>query len=329
MSTMMLLIFLAVFFVVGALGLTLFGSTSRTRLRKRAENLRHRKIVDAGKKGKATSGSTSLKKSEQSSFKVVETLAKRYVPKQVALKVRLARSGYNISIGTYALINAGVGIIALGGLIFGAGLNTTAAGALAVAIGLIFPHLAVGYLARKRRARFLNDLPDAVELMVRGLKAGLPITESIATVGRELTGPISEEFKHITDGMRFGGSMDDLLWEAANRLEIPEFKFFVICLSIQRETGGNLAETLGNLADLVRKRKQMKQKVRALSSEARASAYILGAMPFVMFTLMYFLNPDYMSTLYTDPTGIMMLCSGLVSMAIGSGIMAKMVRFEI
>lgn len=328
MSPLPILIFLGAFAVVAAITAVLFGSTSRDQLRKRAANLHNRKRPGARKSG-ASEDIASLKKTEKSSFKFVEDLAKRYTPNQAALKERLARSGYKISLGTYALINVGIGFAVFVAVSIGTGLNSTTAGAIGVAIGLMLPHVAVGYIAHKRRMQFIQDLPDAIDLMVRGLKAGLPITESIATVSRELAGPIREEFAQISDGVRFGSPMDDLLWATARRMQAPEFKFFVISLSIQRETGGNLTETLSNLSDIVRKRKQMTKKVKALSSEARASAYILGAMPFIMFLLMYFLNEAYISTLYTDPRGMILLGIGLVSMAIGSGVMAKMVRFEI
>lgn len=328
MEQVTLLIFLAAFMCVGAISVVLFGSSSGDTLRKRAEQLQTRK-PNGGGGGSGTGDYASLKRTEKGSFKVVEVLAKRYVPNQKALKERLARSGYQISIGTYALINVGTGFVAFLIMTVIVGLSMSTAAAIGVAVGIMVPHLGIAYLSASRRARFLTDLPEALDLMVRGLKAGLPITESMATVSRELTGPIREEFATVSDGVRFGRSMDEMLWEAAHRLEVAEFKFFVISLSIQQETGGNLTETLSNLADIVRRRKQMKKKVKALSSEARASAYILGAMPFLMFLLMYFMNKEYISLLYTDPRGMVLLGAGITSMMLGGAIMAKMVRFEI
>ncbi len=328
MSPIVLLIFIAAFVVTGAIVFVLFGSSPRERMRKRASTLKDRKTGGLAKPGTAIDA-TSLKRTEKTSFALAEQLAKRYVPNQTALKERLARSGFKISLGTYALINLGVGGVVFVVITVATGLNPTASAAIGLATGIMIPHLAVGHLATKRRNAFVEGLPDALDLMVRGLKAGLPITESIATVAREMQGPIREEFIAVADGVRFGGSMDTLLWDVARRMQAAEFKFFVISLSIQRETGGNLTETLSNLSDIIRKRRQMRKKVKALSSEARASAYILGAMPFVMFFIMHFLNEEYVSTLYTDPRGMIMLGAGLLSMAIGGLIMAKMVRFEI
>jgi tight adherence protein B len=328
MDTMLIIIFAATFFVTAAVAIILFGSTPRDRLRARAEGIKNRKVVGTGGAG-ADKNAASVKKTEKISFRIVEVLAKRYVPNQSALKDRLSKAGLKISLGTYALISCGVGLSSFVGIAFGAGLNAATAAAISVAIGAMIPHMVIGYLIGSRRLKFTKVLPDAIDLMVRGLKAGLPITESMSTVARELQGPVQEEFLLISDGIRLGRPMDVLLWETANRLQIPEFKFFVISLSIQRETGGNLAETLGNLSNILRRRRQMKQKVRALSSEARASAYILGAMPFIMFTAMYLLDPEYVSVLYTDPRGIMLLSGGFISIVVGAGVMAKMVRFEI
>src|SRR3546814_6834106 len=140
--------------------------------------------------------------------------------------------------------------------------------------------MAVGYLVNKRQDKFLAIFPEAIDLIVRGLKSGLPVTESINAVGREMDDPIGTEFRRIGDDIRFGKTMTEALWAATDRLSVAEFKFFVISLSVQQETGGNLAETLGNLSGILRSRQQMKLKVRAMSSEGRASAMIIGSLPF-------------------------------------------------
>jgi tight adherence protein B len=124
-------------------------------------------------------------------------------------------------------------------------------------------------------------------------------------------------------------SLTDALWTIAPNVDTPEFRFFIISLTIQQDTGGNLAETLENLGGIVRRRKQMKLKIKAFSSEAKASAYIIGSLPFVMFAILMMMNPGYASQLYTDPRGIIMIGAGLTSYAIGIGVMAKMVRFDI
>ena len=184
-------------------------------------------------------------------------------------------------------------------------------------------------MIKRRINKFTTNFPDAIELMVRGLRSGLPITETLGIVASEIPGPVGVEFRMVADKMKIGRTMEAALQETADRLGTPEFQFFVITLAIQRETGGNLAETLSNLADVLRKRAQMKLKIRAMSSESKASAYIVGSLPFVVFGLVYMINPSYMGKFFTDERLMVAGVGGMVWMAIGGGIMAKMVNFEI
>ncbi len=159
-----------------------------------------------------------------------------------------------------------------------------------------------------------RKFPDAIELLVRGLRSGLPITETMGVVGDELPGPVGEEFRSVTDKMKIGRTMEAALQETADRLGTPEFQFFVITLAIQRETGGNLAETLANLADVLRKRGQMKLKIKAMSSESKASAYIVGSLPFIVFVMIWWISPDYMNHFFTDQRLIIAGIGGVVWM---------------
>ena len=181
----------------------------------------------------------------------------------------------------------------------------------------------------RRLAKFVANFPEAIDLIVRGLKSGLPVTESMKVVGQELPDPVGVEFRRIADNLKFGKTLDEALWTAGRRLDVAEFKFFVISLSIQQETGGNLTETLDNLSDILRKRRQMRLKVKAMSSEARASAMIIGALPFIMFGIIFLLNRDYIMTLFIDPRGVMMVGFVITLMMLGFFVMYKMVRFEI
>jgi tight adherence protein B len=206
-----------------------------------------------------------------------------------------------------------------------------------LAAGLGLPHWWVGKLINKRVFKFNAKFPDALELLVRGLRSGLPIAETLGIVSTEVPGPVGEEFRLITERIKIGKSMDQALQETADRLGTPEFQFFVISLAIQRETGGNLAETLSNLATVLRQRAQMKLKIRAMSSESKASAYIIGALPFLVFGMICYINFNYMSPFFTpDPAGIFGLSlmqvigiGGMCWMGIGAFIMAQMINFEI
>jgi tight adherence protein B len=184
-------------------------------------------------------------------------------------------------------------------------------------------------MIKRRVNKFTVSFPDAIELMVRGLRSGLPITETLGIVAGEVPGPVGIEFRMVADKMKIGRTMEAALQDTADRLGTPEFQFFVITLAIQRETGGNLAETLSNLADVLRKRAQMKLKIRAMSSESKASAYIVGSLPYIVFGLVYFINPKYMAGFFTDPRLIVAGIGGVIWMSIGALVMAKMVSFEI
>ncbi|MCW3848955.1 type II secretion system F family protein [Sphingomonas sp. LB-2] len=258
----------------------------------------------------------------------MDTFAGRFIPNPALLKKRLHMTGKNWSVGKYGMVSLGLFVIPVALLLLrGAPIWLSLAIGIFVGVGL--PHKVVGFFIKKRVLTFTARFPDAIELLVRGLRSGLPITETIAVVAQELDGPVGEEFRAISDKMKIGRTLDVALQETADRLGTPEFQFFVITIAIQRETGGNLAETLGNLADVLRKRSQMKLKIKAMSSESKASALIVGALPFIVFTMIWFINNAYMFHFFTDERLMVAGGGGLVWMAIGAFIMAKMVDFEI
>ncbi|WP_027444253.1 type II secretion system F family protein [Erythrobacter cryptus] len=245
-----------------------------------------------------------------------------------ALQLRLTRTGKDWTVTQYIYASIGLAL-AVAVLMFIA----TKALLLSLGIGLMvgagLPHLVVGYLIGKRTNEFVSKFPDGIELLVRGLRSGLPVTETLAVVAQEVPGPVGYEFKTVIDRIKVGKTMEDALQDTADKLGIAEFNFFTITLAIQRETGGNLAETLSNLADVLRKRAQMKLKIRAMSSESKASAYIVGSLPFLVFGAIMYINPEYMGGFFSDDRLIVAGLGAGVWMAIGAFIMAKMVSFEI
>jgi tight adherence protein B len=245
-----------------------------------------------------------------------------------ALILRLHRTGKGWTVTQYLYASLGlmVGVTALLYLNTGSALLSMFVGVL---VGAGLPHMAVGMLIKRRATAFTVKFPDAIELLVRGLRSGLPVTETLGVVATEVPGPVGEEFKMITERIKIGRTMEDALQETADRLNMPEFNFFCITLAIQRETGGNLAETLANLADVLRKRSQMKLKIKAMSSESKASAYIVGSLPFIVFIMIWWINPEYLGGFFTDERLIVTGLGGLTWMSIGAFIMAKMVSFEI
>jgi tight adherence protein B len=245
-----------------------------------------------------------------------------------ALAIRLDRSGKNWTVTQYAYASLGLALafLVIVYLKSGSAMLSLGVGLLA---GAGIPHMVVGRYIKKRTNKFNARFADAIDLLVRGLRSGLPVTETLQVVAQEIPGPVGVEFKGIVERIKIGRTMEESLQETADRLGIPEFNFFCITLAIQRETGGNLAETLSNLADVLRKRSQMKLKIRAMSSESKASAYIVGALPFIVFGMISWINPHYISKFFTDERLTVIGLCGLVWMAIGAFIMAKMVSFEI
>ena len=257
-----------------------------------------------------------------------EGIASTLIPRPALLRKRLEQTGKDISLGKYAIIATGIVLFVTVALtIKGAPLF------LSLLLGIFFgiggPHFFVGRMIKRRINKFTSNFPDAIELMVRGLRSGLPITETLGIVAGEIQGPVGVEFRMVSDKMKIGRTMEAALQETADRLGTAEFQFFVITLAIQRETGGNLAETLSNLADVLRKRAQMKLKIRAMSSESKASAYIVGSLPFVVFGLVYMINPRYIGQFFIDQRLIVAGIGGMIWMGLGGLIMAKMVNFEI
>lgn len=248
--------------------------------------------------------------------------------RMAALALRLYRTGKPWTVSQYIYVSIGL-IVAVAALVF----LKTRAPILALTVGLVIgaglPHLMVNRHIKKRTQAFITKLPDALELLVRGLRSGLPVGETFGVVAQEIPGPVGEEFKAVLDRMKLGRSMEDSLQETSDRLDTTEFSFFCITLAIQRETGGNLAETLSNLSEVLRKRSQMKLKIKAMSSEAKASAYIVGALPFIVFFLVWLINPGYITKFFVDQRLIVAGIGGLIWMSIGGFIMAKMVNFEI
>ena len=252
----------------------------------------------------------------------------RILPNPEQLAKRLAMTGKTWTVGQYGMATAGIALV-VAALMLLKGLPILLALLFGVFVGVGLPHFLVGKTIGRRVGRFTAKFPDAIDLLVRGLRSGLPISETIGVVGHEIDGPVGEEFRAVSDKMKIGRTMDAALQETADRLGTPEFQFFVITIAIQRETGGNLAETLANLSNVLRLRGQMKLKIKAMSSESKASAYIIGALPFIVFAMIWVINGTYMQKFFIDERLMVLGMGGMVWMGIGAFIMSKMISFEI
>jgi len=251
------------------------------------------------------------------------------LPRREILVDRLGRTGRVISVGQYMLVTIGLGLALALTFFFFAKFGPVPSVLLGAAIGMFIPHYLIGRMGRRRIARFIALFPEAIDLMVRALRAGLPISEAIVNAGQEIGDPVGAEFRTIEGGMRLGRDLDALLWEIGKRIVAPEFRFFVIALNVQRETGGNLAETLNNLSNVIRSRRAARAKARAMASEARASTMILGVLPVLVIVVLGITSPHYIAPLFTDVRGLMLLGIAATMLITGVSIMVRMARFEI
>ena len=258
-----------------------------------------------------------------------DALVGRWLPGAAKLRDTLDRTGSAITLTRYAGAMAIVAIVVLlcGLLLLPFG--TAASLVTALLAGALLPRLYVRRLMKRRLAAFTRHFPDAIDLIVRALRAGLPLSEALVTVSQESPDPIGSEFRKTVGALALSHSIEDALWAIERTIDSAELRFFIISISTQMQTGGNLGETLANLATILRQRSQMRIKVKAMTGEARASAGVLGSLPFVIGLLMSFTNPDYIAPLFADPRGWVMLGGGALMLTIGVGIMAKLVSFEI
>ena len=244
-----------------------------------------------------------------------------------SLAARLQQAGLGISVQTFWVISVIVGVLVFGVAMILRGSPLIALGlAFAGALGL--PRWVVGFIANARIKKFTSYFPDAMDIIVRGIRSGLPVHDSLRVIAQESPEPLAGQFNRLVESLSMGVSVDQALEKMHENMPTPEVRFFAIVLAIQQKTGGNLAEALANLSTVIRARKLMREKVKALSGEAVASAVIIGSLPPAVAGLISFTAPDYMRPLFTDPRGHLMLMAGAFWMTIGVLSMRKMINFK-
>ena len=253
--------------------------------------------------------------------------ARRQKEKSVPLSSRLTQAGLNWSPRKFMILS---GILAVAcfamAMLLGGGL--LGAVGLAFAAGFGVPRWALSFLKTRREKNFLRALPDAVDVIVRGIKAGLPLFESIKVVAADAPEPLKSEFLAIIETQAIGMPLGDACARLFQRMPVPEANFFGIVIAIQQKSGGNLSEALGNLSKVLRDRKRMAEKIQAMSMEAKASAGIIGSLPPIVMLLVYLSTPEYISLLWTHPTGQLMLVGCVIWMSIGIFVMKRMINFD-
>lgn len=314
------------FITIGSVGWVLVGSDdSSAQAVKRAQTFGGPK-VDNGRLKKTAAANTPEARRKQ----IVDQLqeADRADRKaRMSLKARIRHAGLSLNVRTFWIISGGLGVTALlMALMFG--LNILLGLGLALVFGLGLPRWVLSFLAKGRMKKFSSQFADAVDVIVRGIKSGLPVHDCFKIIGRESPSPLGPEFQKLVEGLGVGLTLSEALNKMYERMPTPELKFFSIVMAIQQKTGGNLAEALTNLSTVLRARRMMGEKIKALSSEATASAGIIGSLPPAVMILVTLTTPAYMMILFTDPRGQFMLLVAVAMMSLGIFVMKKMISFK-
>jgi tight adherence protein B len=269
------------------------------------------------------------RKSVQDSLKELEKKQQEATKKKAAtLKSRIVQAGLSFTEPQFYLGSAVLGVAVAVVLLFvGASILIIAGVSFVAAVGL--PRLYVTFMFNRRMKRFIDELPNALDVMVRSIKSGLPLNDAIRLIASEAREPVKTEFRRVIEAQQMGLSVPEAVGRMSQTVPLQEVNFFGVVIAIQAQAGGNLSEALGNLSRVLRDRKKMKAKVSALSMEAKASAVIIGALPFIVALLVYLTSPDYMLILFTDPRGHLIMGVSAVWMAIGIFVMRNMTNFEI
>ena len=253
--------------------------------------------------------------------------ARRQKEKKIPLSSRLTQAGLDWSTQKFMIVSGILAAVCFAmAMLFGGGL--IGAVGLAFAAGFGLPRWALSFLKKRREKSFLRALPDAVDVIVRGIKAGLPLFESIKVVAADAPEPLKSEFLAIIETQAIGMPLGEACARLFDRMPVPEANFFGIVIAIQQKSGGNLSEALGNLSKVLRDRKKMAEKIQAMSMEAKASASIIGSLPPIVMLLVYLSTPDYISLLWTHPTGQLLLVGCVIWMSIGIFVMKRMINFD-
>ena len=312
------LTFLALCFVFG-------GFFAERRLRDRLEDIETRALTGS----RSLQMATLRRVERQGRLPTLDRLLWRWFPNASSIRQKLQASGTNMTLGDYAFvaISIAVAVAFVLYLVLDLAPGMALAGSLLVGVGL--PNMWVGWRAKKRGRKFNLLFPEAVDLIVRALRAGLPVQEAIGNVARDIKEPVGGMFQRVQQEVQLGTPIEAALWRAAKTVQTDEFNFLIVAMSIQRDTGGNLAETLANLSALLRARQQLRLKIRAFTSEARTTMLIMAGLPFLVGGGLFLISPGYMGPLFTTETGQMIAAAAGASMGVGIFIMNKIATIKV
>jgi len=308
---------------IGGLGLALTSKDSKTTQRMAR--------MAGPNRSKALRGESEVDNNEKRRKQVQDTLnsleEKQNASKKISLRTKLERAGIETEPKKFYMISSGVGLgVTL--LFFLFGFSPIVALGAGFAAGFGVPRWVLNFLVSRRQKAFLEEFANAIDVIVRGVKSGLPINDCLRIISNEAAEPVRTEFRDLVEGQKVGISLDQGLAKIYERMPLAEVNFFQIVLSIQQKSGGNLAEALTNLSKVLRERKKMRAKIQSVSQEAKSSAAIIGSLPPGVTAVLYFTSPDYLMPLFTSTTGHMIIGGGLCWMMIGVLVMRKMINFN-
>lgn len=313
------------FVAIGAAGIAFTSNNQPAASSKRVKAVASAGKVDRRKQA-TDMAALKRKQSTQEALRELSASEKQSRKRRLSVKGLIEQAGVSLSVPMFWVISAVAGaVLALAGLLIQGPIGA----AMGFFIGFLgLPRWFLGFLVAGRQKKFANQLADAIDVIVRGVKSGLPLNQCLRIIAAESPEPLKAEFQALCDSQAMGVPLDQGLQRMYDHMPLAEVNFFSIVLVIQQKTGGNLSESLGNLSSVLRARKLMKEKVKALSAEAKASAMIIGALPLVVMTMVYFTRPEYISILFIEPVGNLILLVCAVMMSMGIFIMHKMVNFK-
>jgi tight adherence protein B len=324
---MMILVAVLAFVTIAGLGFVFAGGDSgNARAAKRAHSL-----VSGGPAASRVRNAKAVANSPEARRKAILKTLKDQDRQQkkatLSIAARLQQAGLTFSEKQFWIGSAVFGLV-IGALSLPFGRSPLIALGLAFAAGVGLPRWIVGFLAKARMKKFTEAFSDAIDIIVRGIKSGLPVHDCLKIIGKECPEPLAGEFRRLVENVGMGMAMDQSLEKMYERMPTNELRFFAIVLAIQQKTGGNLAEALNNLSVVLRGRKLMREKIKALSSEAIASSFIIGSLPPGVVTMISVTSPKYMAPLFTDPRGHLLLMAAIFWMSLGIFVMRKMINFK-
>ena len=324
---MFILIAVLGFITIAGLGFVLTGGgdTASAKAAKRAQV-----IVGGGERQAAARAKVAANTPDARRKQILKTLKEQDRKQKKAtltIAARLRAAGLGENVRMFWIISGGLGVVVMLILLLVQKMPLVALGG-GFAAGLGLPRWVVGFMAKQRTSKFIAAFADAIDIIVRGIKSGLPVHDCLKIIGKESPEPLAGEFRTLTENIGMGMPLDNALDRLYERMPTAEVRFFAIVLNIQQKTGGNLAEALGNLSAVLRSRKLMAEKIKALSAEAVASAFIIGCLPPGVMILISVIAPDYMATLFTDLRGRLLLLVAAFWMSMGIFIMRRMINFK-